>query len=113
MKHFFFLLGFVLISCKSVKENRTISNQIFSYHIGVIENYVNIGYTDNTTCLDNSIVFLESITKIQCDSQDQRVILYTPSKRNLKSWKNWYKSNKSKLYWDENDRTVKVGNVSN
>lgn len=98
----------LVISCKSLIEKEEISYRICLYHLGIVENFANVGYVDKDDSLNRSIFFLETLTNINCDIDTQYTMFYTPSKENLKNWKRWLKKNKEKLYWDEKEEKVKL-----
>lgn len=102
------LLVSILLSCKSLSTQENMEYKVFSYHLGIIENFVENGYTDDDSSLRRSYEFLENITQIKGDVQEQRVLFYTPSIKNLKDWKRWYQKNRDKLYWDEIEQKVKI-----
>lgn len=97
-----------LTSCKSIQNNRSLSDKIFNYHIGVVDNFIKSEYIDDDTSLRRSIEFLERITKIKSDYSDQYVMFCNPTKNNLKDWKRWYKKNKNKLYWNEIEQRLEL-----
>ena len=97
-----------LVSCKSTQDNHTLPDKVFSYHIGVVENFIKSEYIDDDTSLRRSIEFLERITKIKSDFADQHVLFYNPTKKNVKDWKRWYKKNKERLYWDEVEQRLEL-----
>lgn len=84
------------------------ANRKFLYHLSVIESFVNIGYIDDDSALRRSYQFLEEITGVKGDVDQQLVVFYTPSKENLRDWKKWFRKNKHKIYWDAGKQKVKI-----
>jgi hypothetical protein len=85
------------------------AQQIYLENLKIINEFIaNKGDINDGEIVDNSIDFLEEITKIKSDFIPAYEIIYTPSEQNLKDWKNWYKKNKKLLYWDEEENKVKV-----
>lgn len=97
---------FMFLSCKSVNKVQKLEHRIFLYHVGVVENFRNNGYIDDDSSLKRSYEFLEDLTSIKGDVEQQYVFFYNPSSKNIKDWKKWFKKNKSKLYWDEKKQMV-------
>lgn len=97
-----------IFSCKTYQDERNITEKVFLYHLYTVENFVKVGYMDNSECLYRSIEFLEKLTNIKCESTQQYVDLYAPTNQNIKSWKKWYTKNKTKIYWDETDNKMKI-----
>ena len=95
------------MSCKSTLQDKSMLQKVFGYHIGVVENFNESRYIDDDSSLRRSIDFLERTTKIKSEFTEQYVMLYTPSKKNIKDWKKWFKKNQKTLYWDEKNGEVK------
>lgn len=55
-----------------------------------------------------SIEFLQDLTGIYCDKSMLDKSMLEPSKKNISDWKNWLKTNKNKLYWNEPLKKVMV-----
>jgi len=106
MKTLIYTLIFVLFSCNGEK-NVDKSETIFNNNIDIIKRY-NEGETIKGTGLDDSVMFLEELTNIKSEMTEGIVLLRTPTEENLKAWEEWYKKNKEKLFWDENDQKVKL-----
>lgn len=83
-------------------------DKVFFYHIGVVENFVNVGYIDDDSILRCSVEFLEKLTQVKSKAIEQRDFFYNPSKQNIKDWKKWFRKNKESLYWDENEHKLKL-----
>lgn len=84
------------------------ASRVFLYHLSVIESFVNIGYIDEGSALVRSYEFLEGMTGIKGDVVEQKELFYTPSKKNLKDWKKWFRDNRNKIYWDASEQKVKA-----
>lgn len=102
------LLVLFSFSCKSIYQYDDRREQVFFYHLGVVENFLSVGYIDKGEYLDNSIHFLEDLTKIKSDSYEGRDFFYEPSTQNLKEWKKWFRKNKENLFWDEAETKLKL-----
>ncbi|WP_445456788.1 hypothetical protein [Flavobacterium sp. HNIBRBA15423] len=103
-----FLLLIIFSSCKSKLIDKDLAGRVYNYHIGVVENYLKNSYIDDDSSLNRSIIFLENISKIKSDVIEQRDFFYSPSFKNLKDWKRWYKKNKNKLYWNEIEQRLEL-----
>lgn len=68
-----------IISCKTYQDDRNITEKVFQYHLYTVENFVKVGYVDNSDCLFRSIEFLEKLTGIKCEYTEQYVSLYSPT----------------------------------
>lgn len=98
----------MVVSCRSLSDEEDMANRVFLYHLSVIESFVNIGYIDEVSALARSYEFLEGITGIKGDVEEQKELFYTPSKENLRDWKRWLRNNRQKIYWDAGEQKVKI-----
>ncbi|MFP9100652.1 hypothetical protein ACLI09_16505 [Flavobacterium sp. RHBU_24] len=108
MKYMYVIIFFIIISCKPSYRDKDMAERVFRYHIGVVENFIRVGYIDNDTPLRNSMLFLEKLTKMKGDISEQMVTWYTPTKHNVRDWRKWYRNNKDRLYWDDEKQELKV-----
>ncbi len=92
------------ISCKSITAQND-PQKIFQEHIKVIECLLKGEEVHN---LKSTVEFLEETTDIKSEVDFGWEIMYSPTDQNLKDWKDWFKKNKNRLYWDEKEQKVKV-----
>ncbi len=99
----------VLLFC-SQANSQIDAKKVFTSHIENVEKFINlpIGKSIDGDEFLPSVMFLEELTGIECDTTLSFDPMKEPSKKNLKAWKKWYGKNKDKLYWDDIDRKVKV-----
>lgn len=83
MKKIILSLIFIITlnSCKSTFYDENIEIRIYRYHLGVVENFYKTGYLDNDDSFLRSITFLENLTKIKCNFEEQYVMVHNPSKK--------------------------------
>ena len=105
-KVIYLLLLFVVCSCMGEQESNK-SQVTFKSNIKVIERYLK-GETIKGTGLDDSVTFFEELTKIESNIFEGIDKLSDPTEKNLQDWKDWYKINKTKLYWDEKEQMIKI-----
>lgn len=100
---------FTGISCnsKNFKQNNKAQKE-YLLNIEIIEKFIVDKGTSNSEILDSAILFMETVTNIKSDFIPGYEITLVPNEKNLKDWKDWYKKNKKRLYWDENEQKVKV-----
>jgi hypothetical protein len=55
-----------------------------------------------------AIDFLEQVTGISSHSDVNYLGRFYPTKEDYDNWLNWFKNNKSRLYWDDREKKVKV-----
>ena len=106
----FFFTIIILSSCSSYN-NLNKSQTIYISHLNKIEYFVK--NKDREISLDlgglfPSIKLLENLTKIKSDLSESFESFPIPTRKNFKQWRNWYKINKDKLYFDETERIIKV-----
>jgi hypothetical protein len=95
-----------LCGCKSIHAQQR-PQLFFEENLKTIEKFLGGEQIQGTKLMDSAI-FLQQVTNIKSDMYQGFDEFYTPSEHNLKDWKKWYKKNKDKLYWDEEEQTVKV-----
>lgn len=102
-------LLFSISNCSSnnFKQNNKAQSE-FLLNIKIIEKFILDKGTNNTEILDSAVLFLERITNIESEKYEGFELYYFPNEQNLKDWKDWYKKNKKRLYWDEKENKVKV-----
>jgi hypothetical protein len=113
MKNFYLIpflsivILFSSISCISnkFKQNNKAQKE-YLLNIEIVEKFIIEKGTNNTETLNNSVLFLERITKIKSEKYEGFDLYYFPSEQNLKDWKDWFNKNKKSLYWDEKEQKV-------
>ena len=111
MKKIVYVLFFIgsIYACKThytLFDNK--AQQIFKKNIEIIKKEINMKPFKEYKELEDAVLFLENITGIESIKSDGFIDMSEPSKGNLLDWKEWYKNNKNLLYWDENDKKVKL-----
>jgi len=104
------VLVLVFVSCNLYSQTSERKVQkFFSKNIKLVENfYKNIdGYSLE---LKSASTFLVELTKIKPLGVYTYKGLGVLSESDVTDWKNWYKSNKHLLYWDEKLKTVRIHN---
>lgn len=99
MKKTIYILFLIILNNLSAQNE---PQKIFLSNLSVIENFLNLkeGEFLDGKELNQSIEFLEKITEIESHREYGRDLLMTPTKKNYKSWRKWFKRHKNELYLD-------------
>ena len=93
--------------------------KLIEYQLTVVENYLenvekakngkdsNVEIKNFDKAFD-AAKFLEELTGIKSDADEQFDRIYEPSRENLKNWKAWYWKNKKALYWNEKEKKISM-----
>ena len=105
-----FLLSF---TCKNYQDkSKNKAQREYLLNIKVVETFIKKKRKDVEDPLDEAVIFLQGLTGIESDFIPGWEPFVIPSSQNLKDWKDWYKKNKEKLYWDNKEKAVKVRNLN-
>lgn len=80
----------------------------FNEKISLVEDFNNQveGYSNELISASN---FLSEVTEIKPESNySYEGLGFDASNQDLSQWKSWFKNNKHLLYWDKDEKTVKV-----
>lgn len=89
-----------------IKKNKAQKEYLKNLHI--IQDCIYKGKKVPGEVFDSAIFFLETTTNIKSNYSYGQEVFAIPNEQNIKDWKNWYKRNKTLLYWDQNDQRAKV-----
>nr|WP_294793142.1 hypothetical protein [uncultured Mucilaginibacter sp.] len=82
--------------------------KMFSDHLAVIKESVEKKKPVNASKINEAISFLEQVTLIKSTSDGNYFGRFSPNEQDFNNWNQWFKKNKSMLYWEEKERKVKV-----
>jgi len=103
------LLSIVFFSsCSSSECNDEKACTFFTEQMNVIEASIKGDDSLNVESINTAILNLEEITNITSSSDGNYLGRFNPSKKDFKNWRDWYKSNKHRLYWDDKEKKVKL-----
>ncbi len=106
-KTLLYFVLFIVCSCKTVGCRDKSACDYFLDTYKRLEDYAynKKGSTINSADVD----FMTRLTGITPSYLEGNTdILYLPSEQELLGWKKWYNENKAKLYWDDDEKTVKI-----
>lgn len=109
MNRIIILTVVILFSCNSIKTQKFNKAQIvYLEKLNFIELYNEGKIEPSFKDLKEVAFFFEEITNIKADIYESIDSFIDPSEQNLKDWKEWYKNNKERLYWNEEEQKVKL-----
>lgn len=100
-----FLLGMVFSCSNANLYSQNKAQQLYLENIAVVEKFVMKEWNPKSdgSILDSAVLFLEELTAIQSNYLPGKEMILLPNKENLNDWKRWYKKNKDRLVWDEEE----------
>lgn len=101
------IFAVILYSCNVGFSQNDKAINIFETNLEVLERYFNEETIEGGQ-LDKSIIFFEDLTGIKSDIGDGYDDIRTPTIENLNQWKDWFKRNKDKLYWNQQEQKIKI-----
>lgn len=109
MNRIMILLVVMLFSCNSIKTQKLNKAQIvYLEKLNFIGLYNEGKIEPSSKDLKEVALFFEEITNIKANIFESFDPFIDPSEQNLLDWKEWYKNNKERLYWDEVGKKVKL-----
>lgn len=108
-----FFLSQCSVSLKKFDEmnNRTAAKE-YLRNLNEVEEFYEEKYVG--TMPTPQIEFLQRLTGIQSYSVKQFEELFMPTKDNIKAWRNWYKGNEHRLFWNEKeDKVILLDKLNN
>lgn len=105
-KTLLYFIFFIACSCKTAGCVDTNACDYFLVTYKRLEDYTN--KKSGSTIRSEDVDFMTRLTGITPSYFEGIDILYRPSEQDLLGWKKWYNENKAKLYWDEDEKTVKI-----
>jgi len=100
-----------LIFCGTQQNDQKACN-IFNEHLNIIRKRIEKVPDLKIADISSSILFLENITLIKSKSDGNIYGRFNPTQDDFKKWSNWFKANKSRIYWDASEEKVKLKGVS-
>jgi hypothetical protein len=92
-------------SCNKPQNEK--AKNIFQNHLSKIESLVKLENEEyNLDLLDPSILFLETITRIQSASTENYDPTKLPTIQNWNLWRDWYEINQDMLAWNTKTNEV-------
>lgn len=82
--------------------------EIYKQNLKIIKARLDVDEHQNLGEVYKSIKFFERITGIISHSDGDYFGRYNPTQEDYNNWAHWFTKNKGKLFWDENDKQVKV-----
>lgn len=61
----------------------------------------------------SAIIFFDHLTGIRSHSGGGFAGQFDPTQEDYTNWLNWFKKNKTKLYWDDKEQKVRVASLNN
>lgn len=105
----FFIVNIIVLSCKTKDISMSDTAQdIFLKKLVFINEVVSNGSVKDYDKVTDAVLFLERLTGIKSDVYEGFISFKEPTEKNLNDWKNWYKSNKDRLYWSDSKQMVEV-----
>ena len=110
MRFFVILSTFFLCSCSTISEGLSNSNnkkarKEYKNYLRLIEKPK---YPIDIDSINYPVEKLYKLTKVKSNYSEQFVSFPSPNRENIDDWKEWYKINKSNIYFDSKHNIIKV-----
>jgi hypothetical protein len=101
----------MLFNLLITQDNKAVN--IFKDNLAIVRERLDKKKFENFRKVNDAIDFLEQVTGITSHSDGNYFGRFDPTELDYKNWSNWFKSNQSKLYWDEQLQKVMVSSSVN